>query len=69
MKIEKQELFGSEAHYFEDFAEPYHLRCGFSRERNTLKIIVIGDDDKLYGVTITEVTPMLGHNKTDTCCS
>lgn len=49
--------------------EPYHLRASVNKETHQISLIVLmADHNTRHLVTISGVSPFLGHPKTITCC-
>jgi len=46
---------------------PYHLRCEVDEEQHIIRIGVF-DENAPMVITITGVTPFMGHEKTQECC-
>jgi len=65
--IDVRKLSESEVSEFETY-EPYHLRCAYNPVSQTIQILMSDAGIDTYGVTMTGLTPMLGHPTTEGCC-
>ena len=49
--------------------EAYHLRCDVDKEEQTIKLLVLNKLDQVQLITISNVSPLMGHAKTNECCN